>query len=67
MAEELFFSGADVLVTIKDTVLSGLSYLQIVPQQPVIPIYSVFSTRPTTVLKGRFSVRGTIAFNLQFS
>lgn len=67
MQDELFFSGADVLVTIGNIALSGVSYIQIVPQQPVIPVYSVFSTKPTVMLKGKFSVRGTIAFNLQFA
>lgn len=67
MAGELYYSGADVLVTIKDVVLSGVSFIQIVPQQAVIPVYSVFSETPSVMLKGKSTVRGTLAFNMQFA
>lgn len=43
------------------------SYIQFAPQQNVAPVYNVFSTLPSLMLRGNSIVRGVIGLNFQLS
>ena len=48
-------------------VLDNVQYIQITPVQNAMPVFSVFSDKPTMFLKGNYLVQGTIGFNMQFA
>lgn len=43
------------------------SYIQFAPQQSVVPVYNVFGTLPSVMLRGNSIVRGVIGLNFQLS
>ena len=62
-----YFSGTDVSVFIGDIWIDEVSYIQITPQQQVVPIYSIFQQTPVIFASGSFLVRGIIGINFTFA
>ena len=43
------------------------SYIQFAPQQSVVPVYNIFGTLPSLMLRGNSIVRGVIGLNFQLA
>ncbi|WP_333641149.1 hypothetical protein [Mesotoga prima] len=44
-----------------------VSYIQVTPQQMMVPVYNIFSSMPSMVLTGNSIVKGAIGFNFTLS
>lgn len=65
--QSFYYSGSDVKCYCNGTWIDELSYIQITPQQQIVPIYNIFQKEAIAFIHGNTLIKGVLGLNFVYA